>query len=272
MFSARRLNINEDFSRISLAQLLPSIRISNFNELQLQYRNYLRRHIQEREDEDALVEEDNSSNENPNFMKAKDINFRLYPFYINWKKLEGNELDYYHTFVHFGYFGASIYSVFIEKYPSLTVKRILYTLSSFAYENLFNKDNKDESCQKEIKDFFDKMPNLGDICQLIKKKILMMKEVPLILIVLKIYEIYFLIQKKSKEIEKIIKNEFLLASYLNNNEYDDIYKNHFKPKVSKIFIKIADEYGKEYSLPKTKEKLYTNIKYIYIKYLKSNEN
>ena len=95
-----------------------------------------------------------------------------------------------------------------------------------------------------------------------------MKEVPLIFIILKIYEINFLIQKNHKEIEKILKSEYILGKYLNNNEYNDIYKNHFKSKVSKIFMKIADENGKEYSLPKTKERLFNNIKYIYKKYMK----
>ena len=268
MFTTRRLNINDGFSRISLAQLLPGIRISNLDELQFQYRNFLRRHIQEREDEDGLIEDDINSNENPNFMKQKNIYFRLYPFYINWKKLEGNELDYYHTFIHFGYFGASIYSLLKDKYPILTVKNIIYVLSSFVYDYLLSKDNKDESCQIVIKDFFDRIPNLDDLCQLIKKKIIMMKEVPLIFIILKIYEINFLIQKNHKEIEKILKSEYILGKYLNNNEYNDIYKNHFKSKVSKIFMKIADENGKEYSLPKTKERLFNNIKYIYKKYMK----
>ena len=103
-------------------------------------------------------------------MKQKNIYFRLYPFYINWKKLEGNELDYYHTFIHFGYFGVSIYSLLKDKYPILTVKNIIYVLSSFVYDYLLSKDNKDESCQIVIKDFFDKIPNLDDLCQLIKKK------------------------------------------------------------------------------------------------------
>ena len=70
----------------------------NTEELQFYLRTLFIRHIEEREDEQ--IKEDN---ENPNFMLEKDMNFRLYPFYINWKKLEANESGYYRIFVHFGY-------------------------------------------------------------------------------------------------------------------------------------------------------------------------
>lgn len=101
-------------SRISPSQLFPGIRISNIEELQFRLRRYFRRHIEECEDE-AIIEEENNANTNPNFMKEQDMNFRLYPFYINWKKLEANEPSYYRTFIHFGYFGASVYSSFKRK-------------------------------------------------------------------------------------------------------------------------------------------------------------
>ena len=268
MFSTRRINHNQISSRISLAEMFPGARFSNIEEMQYRLRNYFRRNRQEREDEEALIEEEYNSNLNKNFMKEKDINFRLYPFYINWKKLEENEYDYFHTLIHFGYFGASIYSLFKDKFPILAVKNIIYILSTFIPDYLLRKDSKEEAYQKEIKDFFEKLPYLDDLFLLIKNKIMMIKEVPMIIIVLKIYEIYFLIQKKYKEIEKALKSEFLLLNYLNDNEYNEIFKNHFKGKVNKIFIKIADDYGKEYGLPKTKVKFYNHIKYIYKKYIK----
>ena len=70
-------------------------------------------------------------------------------------------------------------------------------------------------------------------------------------------------------LEKVLKCEYLLGTYLNNEEYSDIYKNNFKGKVNQIFIKISNEKGKEYSLPKTKEKFNNHIKYVYNKYIKS---
>ena len=254
-------------SRISPSQLFPGIRISNIEELQFRLRRYFRRHIEECEDE-AIIEEENNANTNPNFMKEQDMNFRLYPFYINWKKLEANEPSYYRTFIHFGYFGASVYSSFKEKYPNLSLDNILFVLSSFISEYLLSKDNKDEASQKVIKDYFEKIPNLDDMCELIKKKIIMLKEVPMILLVLKIYEINYMIQKNNVELEKVLKAEYLLGTYLTDEEYNDINK-HYKGKINKLFKKLVEENGKEYKLPKTKEQYFNHIKYVYKKKIKN---
>ena len=104
---SRRLSEIDPFN-IFYNRILPG-RMANIEELQFHLRRLFLRHIEEREDEQ--IKEDNT---NPNFMLEKDMNFRLYPFYINWKKLEANESGYYRIFVHFGYFGASIYSSFKE--------------------------------------------------------------------------------------------------------------------------------------------------------------
>ena len=134
----RRLNeINlSDPSDYFYSRIFPG-RIANIEELQFRLRRYFQRHLEEREDEQ--IKEDNS---NPNFMQEKDMNFRLYPFYINWKKIEANESGYYRIFLHFGFFGASVFSSFKEKYPSLDVNNILYVLSSFVSEYLLSTDNK----------------------------------------------------------------------------------------------------------------------------------
>lgn len=248
-----------DPSEIFYSRIFPG-RIANIEELQFRLRRYFQRHLEETEDEQ--IKEDDS---NPNFMLEKDINFRLYPFYINWKKLEANESGYYRIFVHFGYFGAAIYSSFKEKYPSLDVNNILYVLSSFVSENLLSNDNKNESSQKIINEFFEKMPKLDILCELIQKKIMMKKEVPMIFIVLKIYEIFFILNKKNEELEKVLKSEYLLGSFLTDNEYKEIYQNHFKGKIGKIFKKLVETHGKDYELPKTKVRLFNHIKLIYKK-------
>ena len=134
-------------------------------ELQYHLNRLILRHIEESEDDQ--IKEDDS---NPNFMLEKDMNFRLYPFYINWKKIEENESGYYQIFAHFGYFGVSVYSSFKEKYPSLKLNNILFVLTSFIDEYLLSKDNKSESSQKLIEEFFEKMPKLEKLCNLIQKK------------------------------------------------------------------------------------------------------
>ena len=233
---------------------------ANIEELQFYLRRLFIRHIEEREDEQ--IKEDNT---NPNFMLEKDMNFRLYPFYINWKKLEANESGYYRIFVHFGYFGISVYSSFKEKYPSLDVNNILHVLTSFIYEYLLSKDNKTEANQKVINEFFEKMPKLDSLCELIQKKVIMYKEVPMILLVLKIYEIYYMLLKNNSEVEKVLKNEYLLGTYLEENEYKEIVKTHYKGKINKTFKKIVEKHGKDYELAKSKTKFFNHIKLIYKK-------
>ena len=248
-----------DPSGIFYNRLFPG-RIANIEELQSGLRRFFLERFEEVE-EDPVKDDDL----NPNFMQEKDMNFRLYPFYINWKKLETNQLSYYSIFVHYGYFGASIYSTFKEKYPSLSATNILNVLASFINEYLLSADNQSESSQKIIKEFFEKMPKLDDICELIQKKILMLKEVPMILLVLKIYEIYYLLQKNNKEVEKVLKNEYLLATYLSDIEFTEIYHSNYKGKVAKTFKKIVETHGKDYELVKTKAKFFNHIKSIYKK-------
>lgn len=238
--------------------------LSELGEFQFPIRRIFLRYLDEREDEQYKEE----SSDNPNFMQEKNMNFRLYPFYINWKKLEDNELSYYRTFIHFGYFGASVYSSFKEKYPNLSLDNILFVLSSFISEYLLSKDKKDEASQKVIKDYFEKIPNLDDICKLIKKKVIMLKEVPMILLVLKIYEINYMIQKNNVELEKVLKAEYLLGTYLTDEEFNDINK-HYKGKINKLFKKLVEENGQEYKLPKTKEQYFNHIKYVYKKKIKN---
>ena len=238
-------------------------------------RRIFMRYVDEREDEE--YKEENS--QNPNFMKETNMKFRLYPLYINWKKIEHNEPGYYRILLRFGYFGAAIFSIFKEKYPSLDAKNILTIFAEFISENLVKKnnnnslgdkdnDNKNGEIDKKVKEFFDKLPKIKDLIDLIENKIIMMKEVPLLILILKIYEIYYIINKYTNDIINVLKYEYLLLSYLSDEEYKDIYNNHFKGKISKIFKKLSETNGKLYIFPKTKVKFVNHIKSVY----KSNNN
>ena len=215
-------------------------------------------------DEDEQDEEETS--ENPNFMQEKNMNFRLYPFYIDWKKIEHNKQGYYHVFLKYGYLGSAVFSSFKDKYPSLDAKNILFILAEFVPENLVIKNNeinnKNEEADKNIKEFFDKLPNIKDLFSLIEKKIIMMKEVPLLILILKIFEIKLIISKNNDDIINVLKYEYLLISYLTDEEYNNIFTNHFKGKISKIFTKISVS-NKNYLLPKSKVGYINHIKSIY---------
>ena len=224
-------------------------------------RHFILRHLVDIE-EDEQYEEETSNN--PNFMQEKNMNFRLYPFYINWKKIENNESGYYRIYLKYGYLGSAVFASFKDKYPSLDVKNFLYILAEFIQENLVIKNNesKNDENEKNIKDFFDKLPNINELFELIEKKIIMMKEVPLLILLLKIFEIKFILSKNNDDIINILKYEYLLMSYLTDEEYNNIFANHFKGKISKIFKKLTT-YNSKYLLPKTKVGFINHIKSIY---------
>ena len=257
---------------ISRLLLNPFSDLGNFH---FPIRRIFMRYVEEREDEEYKEE----TSENPNFMQETNMKFRLYPLYINWKKIEHNEQGYYRVFLRYGYFGSAIFSSFKDKYPSLDAKNMFSVLAEFISENFFKKninnslqdnknDNMHEEENKKVMEFFDKLPKINDIINLIENKIIMMKEVSLLILILKIYEIYFIINKYNNDIINVLKYEYLLLSYLSDEEYKDIYNNHFKGKISKIFKKISETNGKNYILPKTKLKFVNHIKSVY----KSNNN
>ena len=178
---------------ISRLLLNPFSDLGNFH---FPIRRIFMRYVEEREDEEYKEE----TSENPNFMQETNMKFRLYPLYINWKKIEHNEQGYYRVFLRYGYFGSAIFSSFKDKYPSLDAKNMFSVLAEFISENFFKKninnslqDNKNDNINEEedqkVREFFDKLPKINDIINLIENKIIMMKEVSLLILILKIYEI-----------------------------------------------------------------------------------
>ena len=245
---------------------------SQTNLLRVRYElaRYYQRHIEECEDQ--IVPE---TNNNPNFMHEKDMKYNLYPLYINWKKVEANQYNYFDMFVHFGYFGASIYSSLDDVYSNITNKNIIYVFSTFCYFFLVNEnENENEEQEKNDKDLvilISKLPEKKQIYNLIKKKVMMFKEIPMFLIILKIYEIYYLYNDKGAELIELLKYQYRLISYLTDDEYNEIFQDNFKGDVSAIFKKLMKLVGKQLELPNTRNKYINHIKYIYQLINKNNK-
>ncbi len=91
----------------------------------------------------------------------------------------------------------------------------------------------------------------------------MFKEIPIYLLILKIYEIYFLYKVQESKLLELLKYQYLLISYMTDEEYKEIYQNHFKGRVSSLFRKLVGVFGKQLELPITKNKFINHIKYIY---------
>ena len=209
------------------------------------------------EEEEELRPE---SNNNPNFLKEKDMKFNLYPFYINWKKIEERKNSYYDIFIHFGYLGAAIFSTFKEDYAFITYKNIIFTFSSFCHDFLLKNKEKDNN---ELLDFMNKLPEIDKIYKLIKNKVLMYKEIPIFIIILKIYEIYYLFNVEEIKLIELLKHQYLLINYLKDEEYNHIFRDNFSGKVFKVFKKMKENMGKQMEFPKSKKKYLNHIKYIY---------
>jgi len=231
---------------------------TNLVNIQYDFIRYFQRHIEECEDQ--IVPE---LNNNPNFMHEKDMKFNLYPFYINWKLIEANEYNYFDIFVHFGYLGASVYSSLRELYPKITNKNIIFVFSTFCYDFLVSENEDQEKDDKDLITFIHKSPEINQIYNLIKKKIIMFKEIPIYLIILKIYEIYYLYKEERIKIIELLKYQYLLISYMTDDEFNEIFQEHFKGKVSSIFRKLVNLIGNQLELPNTRKKYINHIKYIY---------
>ena len=240
---------------------------TNLDNIQYELARYYQRYIEECEDQ--IVPE---LNNNPNFMHEKDMKFNLYPLYINWKKIEENDNNYFDMFVHFGYFGASIYSTFRKIYQNITNKNIIYLFSSFCYDFLVNQNEDQEKNEKELTLFISNLPEINIIYKLIKKKIIMFKEIPIFLIIIKIYEIYFLYKDHEDKIIELLKYQYLLLTYITDDEYNEIFQTHYKGKVSSIFRKLVSLIGNQLEFPNTKKKYINHIKYIYQSINKNNKD
>ena len=209
-------------------------------------------------------DEAKDTNKNPNFMQDKDMKYNLYPFYINWKKIEERKNSYYDIFTHYGYFGAAIFSSFkTEDCPiNLTYKNIIFTFSSLCYDFLINSKDKEKDT-KEAQQFMDKLPKLENIYDLIKKKVVMFREIPMYIIIMKMYEIYFIYNIEEQNLIDLLKYQYLLISYIKDSEYKEMFEKNFSEKVRKIFGKMVDLLGKQFELPNSKKKYINHIKYVF---------
>ena len=135
--------------------------------------------------------------------------------------------------------------------------------STFCYDFLVSENEDQEKDDKDLITFIHKSPEINQIYNLIKKKIIMFKEIPIYLIILKIYEIYYLYKDERIKIIDLLKYQYLLISYMTDDEFNEIFQEHFKGKVSSIFRKLVNLIGNQLELPNIRKKYINHIKYIY---------
>jgi len=180
--------------------------------------------FQNREEERPILKEIKSKN--GNFMQEKNIKYNLYPLYINWKKIETKSDNnvYYNIFKLFGYFGEAIFNILIDTNNNesfCTHKNFLYKL--YDYKRKYTENQIEEnSFMRKLLDIYD------DVISLIRNKIIVFKEISVFIIVMKLYENYFLNTYDWDKVLEVLKHEFFIVSRLKDNEYKKIYNKYLK--------------------------------------------
>ena len=213
--------------------------------------------FQDSETDTEIVKEIKSKNEN--FMKDKNIKYNLYPLYINWKKIE-RKVDnnvHYNIFKLFGYFGEAIFNMLINNNNNSNY----FNHKNFLRElNSYNKNyTKSEIMEKE---FLQKLISIYDIViSLIKNRIIIFKEISVFLIILRLYESYYLAINDNDKILEVLKYQFYIIYLLKDDEYKIIYDKYYKK---------LDAYSNNYNpFSISSSKKFPKSKKCYINYIRS---
>ena len=246
------LEANDFYSELNSRQRIFNIENSDNGDDEENSIIYIRRNaINIFQLEQAELKELKSNNEN--FIKEKDIKFNLYPLFINWKKIESKSLEnnYFKIFKLFGYFGEAIYEILRESLPKVD-NNDYYTYKNFLNElsKLYKKELKKEEI--ETNNFYKKIISINeDVVSLVKNKIIIFKEIPIFLIIFKIYQAIYISLNDKKKIIESLKYQFIILSYIKNDEYDIIYNKYLKKfKIGiylglNIFQRNKEEYIKQ---------------------------
>ena len=218
----------------------------------------------DRENESGKIKEIKSNNEC--FAKENNIKYNLYPLYINWKKIESKSLNnsYYNVFKLFGFFGEAIFNIIKEANDE---DKDYYNHRNFLSElNFYNTKNYS---MEEIKEnrFFKRLINIyDDVISLIKNNLILYKEISVYLIVMRLYENYFLTIDDTTNALEELKMQFKIISNMKDNDYKKIYNAYYK-KVNRDDSNDIWRHDRKSKLPKNKE---SYINYIKIAYKKLN--
>lgn len=219
-----------------------------------------RERMRETENESLNLKEIKSKNDY--FMEEKNINYKLYPLYINWKKIENNSIDnaYYNIFKLFGYFGIAIFNLLIEannNEGNYNHKNFLKSLYYYEKKYFLILEIKNNEFFKRLICIYD------DVIHLIKNKIIIFKEITVFLIVMRLYETYFSTINENNKLIEVLKYQYLIICHLKDDEYKKIYNKYYKHlDLSECHFCILRNSCK---YPKTKSNYINYIKSIYKK-------
>ena len=216
--------------------------------------------INSREREIGNLKEIKSNNNN--FMQEKNIKYNLYPLYINWKEIEKEKENnvYYDIFKLFGYFGEAIFLLLKETFHMYDN---YYNYKNFLKELYsFYTDNYDELTIVNDK-FFKKIINIyDDVISLIKNKIIIFKEITIFLIVMRLYEKYFLKIDDENKVLEVLKYQYIIISKIKDEEYKKIYNKYYE-KLNKESFQNVWIFGNKNKFPNNRNNYINQLRRIY---------
>ena len=213
------------------------------------------RSFDEENDEREVIELKEIKSDNNNFMQEKNIKYTLYPLYINWKKIETKKKNNndYNIFKLFGYFGAAIYNILKEVDENCEDK---YNHKNFIIDLCYAYLKKYDKSEIEENKFYKKLINIyADVINLIKNKIIIFKEISVFLIILRLYENYFVITNDNDKLYEVLKYQYIIVSYITENEYNKIFRKCYQRYNSDLLFS-----RRSYKFPNNKQSFIKRIK------------
>lgn len=118
----------------------------------------------------------------PDLVEEDYIDFRQYPYQVDWKEVENDKSYAYECLVKFGYMGCAIYTGVINLGLKIKYYKIPSEVLSM-YLKLYKQGSR-----TRIRDFMEVLPSLRNIGIILEKSLYTRREVLLIKIVLDIHE------------------------------------------------------------------------------------
>lgn len=136
------------------------------------------------------------------------IDFRLYPITIDWNKIENGESYYYNLFILYGYFGVGVITSLlkIQKKFRFAIES-LYQIVLEYYSSLATSRQ-----DAALAEFISLLPSLKQIHEVLKYNYYSTKELPLIKLILDVYENYLFCYHDQLQIE--LRKEYIAVANL----------------------------------------------------------
>lgn len=196
------------------------------------------------------------------FEKEEDyLDFRHYPISIDWNQIENGENHYYSSLTDYGYFGVSLVTSFS------TISKKFRFASCSLYQSILEYYHilASEKLNVELEEYINFLPKFNQFKRILIEKYYSLKELPMIKLVLDIYE-HYLFTYNIKQLNIKMKSDYISIANLfycnvTNKEIVFIYDELSKHKKVIGMFKLLNMF-----INKTKESYMEHLNKLSIEY------